>query len=52
MKSYELKNERWKEFLIAGDERVFNISSTNSGIDKNRVKSSGSVKMTVPIFIY
>lgn len=34
MKSDELKNERWKEFLIAGDEGLFNISSTNSGIDK------------------
>lgn len=39
MKSDELKNERWKEFLIAGDEGLFNISSTNSGIDKNKLNN-------------
>ena len=45
MKSYELKNERWKEFLIAGDEGVFNISSTNSGIDKNKLNNeNGNIK--------
>ena len=36
MKSDELKNERWKVYLIAGDDGLFNISSTNSGIDKNK----------------
>lgn len=32
-----LCDKEWKEFFIAGDEGVFDISSTASGIDKNKL---------------
>lgn len=33
-----LNDNDWKEFLIGGDNGIFNISSTSSGIDKNKLK--------------
>lgn len=32
-----LNDRKWKEFFIAGDKGLFNISSTASGIDKNKL---------------
>lgn len=32
-----LDNVEWKEFFIGGEEGLFNIRSTNSGIDKNKL---------------
>lgn len=32
-----LCGKKWKEFFIAGDEGIFDISSTASGIDKNKL---------------
>ena len=35
-----LNDRKWKEFFIAGDKGLFDISSTASGIDKNKLNSS------------
>lgn len=35
-----LQDKKWKEFLICGDDGVFNISSSLSGIDKNKLLSN------------
>ena len=32
-------NKEWKEFFIGGDEGIFTLRSTNSGIDKNKLLS-------------
>ena len=32
-----LKDKGWKEFFIGGEDGVFSISSTSSGIDKNKL---------------
>ena len=32
-----LDNKRWKEFFIGGQDGIFKISSTSSGIDKNKL---------------
>ena len=32
-----LNDRKWKEFFIAGDKGLFDISSTASGIDKNKL---------------
>lgn len=36
---YELTGRKWKEFFISGDEGVFKIEATSSGIDKNKLNS-------------
>lgn len=36
---YELTNREWKEFFISGEEGVFKIEATSSGIDKNKLNS-------------
>lgn len=36
---YELTSREWKEFFISGDEGVFKIEATSSGIDKNKLNS-------------
>lgn len=33
----KLENVEWKEFFIGGDEGLFDIKATNSGIDKNKL---------------
>lgn len=37
MSKLRLDDVEWKEFFIGGKEGVFNISSTKSGIDKNKL---------------
>src|SRR5690554_4795737 len=37
MNRLELDSVEWKEFFIGGKEGLFNIRSTNSGIDKNKL---------------
>jgi len=37
MSGLRLDNVEWKEFFIGGEEGLFNIRSTNSGIDKNKL---------------
>lgn len=32
-----LNDQHWKEFLIGGENGIFNISSSSSGIDKNKL---------------
>lgn len=36
-----LNDRKWKEFFIAGDKGLFDISSTASGIDKNKLNIEG-----------
>lgn len=42
--SIKLSDREWKEFYIGGDEGLFDISSTSSGIDKNKLVFSDSLK--------
>lgn len=37
IKRLSIEDVEWREFFIGGDEGVFNISSTSSGIDKNKL---------------
>lgn len=37
----ELENREWREFFISGNEGVFKIESTSSGIDKNKLNLQG-----------
>lgn len=37
MTRLSLDSVEWKEFFIGGQEGIFNISSTKSGIDKNKI---------------
>lgn len=37
MNNLVLENIEWKEFFIGGEEGLFDISSTQSGIDKNKL---------------
>lgn len=40
----ELENREWREFFISGNEGVFKIESTSSGIDKNKLNlQSGNI---------
>lgn len=32
-----LNNKKWEEFFISGKEGLFDITSTSSGIDKNKL---------------
>ncbi|MBR4387043.1 MAG: N-6 DNA methylase [Treponema sp.] len=34
---FELMDKNWREFFISGDEGVFKIEATSSGIDKNKL---------------
>lgn len=36
-----LKDKEWREFFIGGKEGIFTISSTSSGIDKNKLITDG-----------
>ncbi len=36
---YAFKNIQWREFFIGSDDGVFDIQSTNSGIDKNKLNT-------------
>lgn len=35
--SFSLDRAEWREFFIGGDEGIFDVSSTSSGIDKNKL---------------
>lgn len=37
----ELESREWREFFISGNEGVFKIESTSSGIDKNKLNLQG-----------
>lgn len=40
----ELESREWREFFISGNEGVFKIESTSSGIDKNKINlQSGNI---------
>ena len=34
-----LESRKWKEFFISGEDGIFNIESTSSGIDKNKLNT-------------
>lgn len=42
----KLSDREWKEFFIAGEDGVFDISSTSSGIDKNKILTTNDVPYT------
>ena len=37
----KLTDREWKDFYISGDDGIFKITSTSSGIDKNKLESTG-----------
>ena len=37
MYKYHLSDVEWREFFIGGEEGIFDIKATNSGIDKNKL---------------
>lgn len=40
----ELSNRNWQEYFISGDEGIFDISATSSGVDKNKLNmASGNM---------
>lgn len=46
----KLEDKEWHEFFIGGKEGIFNISSTSSGIDKNKLitSSDNELEKTIP----
>lgn len=41
-----ISEREWKEFFISGLDGIFNISSSKSGIDKNKISDSNDYKRT------
>lgn len=37
MYKYYLEDVEWRDFFIGGEEGIFDIKSTKSGIDKNKL---------------
>lgn len=44
MAPYHIKNKQWKEFFIGGENGIFNITSSSSGIDKNKLITATDYK--------